>query len=96
VKVLFTPTARTQFLQAIAFIRRDKRGAAQRFRRHAERVLRRLARFPASGRVVPEFPDLPFREVIVAPYRFCYRVAGGTVWIVAVWHGAQVPKAKGT
>lgn len=47
--------------------------------------------FPHSGRTLPEFPDLPFREVIVAPYRFFYRVKGKTVWIVAVWHGAQMP-----
>ncbi|MEK6590372.1 MAG: type II toxin-antitoxin system RelE/ParE family toxin, partial [Nitrospinota bacterium] len=39
-----------------------------------------------------EFPDLPFREVIVVPYRFFYHVKGKTVWIVAVWHGAQAPK----
>jgi hypothetical protein len=29
---------------------------------------------------------------MVTPYRFFYRVKGGTVWIVAVWHGAQLPK----
>jgi toxin ParE1/3/4 len=29
--------------------------------------------------------------VIVAPYRFFYRVEGRFVWIVAVWHGAQLP-----
>ncbi len=45
-----------------------------------------------SGRRLPEFPDLPFREVIVAPYRFFYRVKEKTVWIVAVWHIAQLPK----
>jgi plasmid stabilization system protein ParE len=54
--------------------------------------LRRLERFPASGRVLPEFPDLPYREVIVSPYRFFYRIAGKTVWVVAVWHGAQIPE----
>ena len=42
-----------------------------------------------SGRIIPEFPDLPHREVIISPYRFFYRVEKKTVWIVAVWHGAQ-------
>jgi hypothetical protein len=28
----------------------------------------------------------------VAPYRFFYRVADKTVWVVAVWHGAQIPE----
>ena len=76
---------------AVSYIRRDKPSAARRFRRRAETVLRRLERFPESGRKIPEFPDLPHREVIVAPCRFFYRVKDDTVWIVSVWHGAQLP-----
>ncbi len=90
-KILFTPSARTQFLSALAYIRRDKPDAALRFRRRAELVLKRLEKFPESGRVIAEYPELPHREVIVAPYRFFYRVKGKVVWIVAVWHGAQLP-----
>ena len=48
-----------------------------------DEALARLGDFPDSGRVVPEFPNLPFREVIVDPYRFFYRVKAGTVWVVA-------------
>ena len=91
-RVRFTPSGRRQFLDAIAYILRDNPAAARRFRQRAERVLRRLERFPESGRVLPEFPDLPYREVIVAPYRFFYRVADKTVWVVGVWHGAQIPE----
>ncbi len=95
-RVRFTASGRIQFLAAIAYIRRDNPSAASRFRSDAERRLRRLRRlqrFPMSGRHVPEFPDLPYREVIIAPNRFFYRVEGETVWIVAVWHGAQLPEA---
>lgn len=91
-RVRFTPSARRQFLDVVAYILQDNPVAARRFRRRAERVLRRLERFPRSGRVLPEFPDLPYREVIVAPYRFFYRVVDRTVWIVGVWHGAQIPE----
>jgi len=91
-KVLFTPSGRKQFLAAVAYIYRENPTAAITFRRKAEKVLSRLREFPQSGRVLPEFPDLPFREVIVIPYRFIYRVKGKTVWIVAVWHGAQLPE----
>ena len=90
-KVRFTPTARKQFLDAITYIRRDKPVAAQIFREKAEDRLRRLQRFPDSGRHIPEFPDLPFREVIVRSFRFFYRIDDGEVWIVAVWHSAQLP-----
>lgn len=90
--VRFTPSARAQFLAALAYIRRDNPSAASQFRRRAERVLRRLERFPDSGRVIPEFPELPYREVIVASYRFFYRCEGDIVWVVGVWHGAQLPE----
>jgi toxin ParE1/3/4 len=88
VKVRFTPSARTQFLSVVAYIHRDNSAAAETFYRKAKKDLSRLRKFPRSGRVLPEFPDLPFREVIVAPYRFFYRIKDNTVWIVAVWHGA--------
>lgn len=90
-KIFFTPTGRRQFLEAIAYIYRDNPSAAVSFRQKAEKTLSRLGAFPESGRLLPEFPDLPFREVIVMSYRFFYRIKDKAVWIVAVWHGAQVP-----
>jgi len=44
------------------------------------------------GRALREFPDLPFLEIIIAPYRFFYRIKGRIIWFVAVWHGAQLPE----
>jgi toxin ParE1/3/4 len=90
-KVRFTPSARNQFLFAISYIRQDNPSAATRFRDRAEKTLRRLEDLPESGRIVPEFPELPYREVIVPPYRFFYRIKNDVVWVVAVWHGAQLP-----
>ena len=90
-KIKFTPSARAQFLEGLEYIRKDSPTAARNFRVKAEQVLRRLEQFPESGRSIPEFPSLPHREVIVLPYRFFYRVSGKTVWVVAVWHGAQLP-----
>ncbi len=91
-KILFTPSARTQIVSATNYIRQDNPEAARRFRQRVEVVLRRLIKFPNSGRLIPEFPGVPHREIIVAPYRFFYRVVGKKVWVVAVWHGAQLPK----
>ena len=88
-RIRFTPSARRQFLEGLAYIQRDNPTAARQFRERVERTLRRLEDYPDSGRIIPEFPDLPHREVIVSPYRFFYRVEKKTVWIVAVWHGAQ-------
>lgn len=91
-KVKFTPSARNQFLSALSYIRKDKPSAAINLRNRAEQILRRLEDFPESGRIIPEFSDLPYREVIISPYRFFYKSKGDVVWIVAVWHGAQLPK----
>src|SRR5207249_2808694 len=90
VKVRFTPTGERQFLGVVAYIMADRPTAARRFHTRATRILKRLARFPESGRRIPEFPTLPYREVIIRPYRFFYRTAGDTAWIVGVWHGAQI------
>ena len=90
-RLRFTPTARKQFLSAVSYIHQDKPLAATKFRERVEKSLKRLEMYPSSGSKLSEFPNLPYREVIVSPYRFFYRVKGKTVWIVAAWHGAQVP-----
>jgi toxin ParE1/3/4 len=90
-RILFTPSARLQFLEALEYIRKDNPSAAMDFRKKAEKSLSRLIKFPESGRFLPELPDLPFREVIVQPYRFFCKIKDAVVWIVAVWHGAQLP-----
>jgi toxin ParE1/3/4 len=78
-------------MNALAYVRRDSPSAAINLRERAEKNLRRLEQFPESGRVIPEYPELPYREVLVTPFRFFYRVKGKTVWIAAVWHEAQLP-----
>ena len=92
-KIQFTPTAKKQFLSALSYIRRDKPSAAVNFRNRAEKILRRLEDFPESGRIIPEFPELTYREVIIPPYRFFYKIKTDIIWVVAVWHSAQIPNA---
>jgi toxin ParE1/3/4 len=90
VTIEFTPRARQQFLSAIRYIRSDKPVAAARFKRTAEKALSRLVDYPESGHPVPEYPESGYRQVIVRPYRFFYKVSGETIWIVGVWRGAQL------
>jgi plasmid stabilization system protein ParE len=90
--VRFTASGRIQFLAAVGSIRRRSPQAARQFRQRAEKALKRLAKFPNSGALVTEFPDLPYREVYIQPYRFFYKVVEKTVWVVALWHGAQIPE----
>jgi toxin ParE1/3/4 len=64
-----------------------------------ERLLRevvlqveRLADFPESGRVVPEFGIAPLREIIHPPFRIVYRLDAGRVRIVRVWRSERLLK----
>ena len=67
-------------------------GQAVKFRDRAEKILQRLEDFPEPGRIIPEFPELPYQEVIISPYRFFYKIKAGIVWIIAVWQRAQIQK----
>ena len=88
-RVRFTPSALEEHFAAIEYIQQDNPPAAWKYLQHVETVLKRLQQFPNSGRSLPEYPDLPYREVIISPYRYIYRVEGDMVWIVTVWHEAR-------
>lgn len=49
-----------------------------------------LARFPRSGRIVPEFADENIREVFAYNYRIIYRLEQDEVIIAAVIHGKRI------
>ncbi|MDO9099771.1 MAG: type II toxin-antitoxin system RelE/ParE family toxin [Actinomycetota bacterium] len=89
-RVRFTPSARRELLEALAFIEQDSPVAADTMLERSVAGLAQLRNFPESGRIVPEFPDLPYREVLVNPYRFFYLITDDAVWIVAVWHERQL------
>lgn len=62
-----------------------------------ERLLReifahveRLADFPESGRVVPEFGLVQLREIIHPPFRIVYRFDQDRVRVVRVWRSERL------
>jgi len=89
--VRFTPSADAQFLSILEYIKMDNPSAALDLRKNVASSFDSVKTFPDMGRIIPEFPDLGFREIIIKPYRFFYDVVGDTVWIVGAWHSAQVP-----
>jgi plasmid stabilization system protein ParE len=52
--------------------------------------LERLADFPESGRIVPEFGLANLREVIHPPVRIVYRLDENRVRIVRVWRSERL------
>jgi plasmid stabilization system protein ParE len=91
-RVRFTPQADRQYLEALRYIRSKNPTGAATVMRRAEVVIAQLRAQPDSGHAIPEYPDLPHRELPVPPYRFFHRVVGDTVWITAVWHSRQLPE----
>jgi len=67
----------------------DKPEAARAFVRKVFGAAERLALFPKSGRVPPEIPDLPYREIVVAPCRVIYRLDRQTAFIIHAMRGEQ-------
>jgi plasmid stabilization system protein ParE len=50
----------------------------------------RLADFPESGRVVPEFGLVQLREIIRPPFRIVYRFDQDRVRVVRVWRSERL------
>ncbi len=53
-----------------------------------------LQTFPESGRHLPEFPNLPHRELLLGNYRIIYRYNSdqNSVYFVTVVHGSRLLK----
>lgn len=90
-KLIWSPTAKFDLKDIAAFIAEDSTSAAERFVRSLFHAVERLANFPESGRIVPEFNDPILREIIRKPCRIVYRVDNrkGTIEIARVWHAAR-------
>jgi toxin ParE1/3/4 len=54
----------------------------------------RLADFPESGRIVPEFELANLREIIHPPFRIVYRVDAARIRIVRVWRSERLMKVR--
>jgi toxin ParE1/3/4 len=52
----------------------------------------RLAEFPESGRIVPEFGIAHLREIIHPPFRIVYRLDKMRVRIIRVWRSERLLK----
>lgn len=90
-KLIWSPSARLDLKDISEFIAEDNPPAAKRFVERLFQVVERLAEFPESGRMVPDFGDPNLREVIRNPCRIIHRIdrEKRTVEIVRVWHSAR-------
>lgn len=89
-KIRFANTAKGSLHSAIDYIYQDNPTAAINFLGRVEKILRRLEKYPDSGRRIPEYPELPYRELLVLPYRLFYKIDDKAIFIGS--SGFQVAK----
>jgi toxin ParE1/3/4 len=80
-----------QDVESIAsYIAQDSPAYASAVVRSIVNQTKMLARFPRSGRKVPEFDDEDIREVLAYSYRIIYQLRQDEITIAAVIHGKRI------
>lgn len=88
-KVFWTDTAVNHLSSIYRYISQNSTQYAQSLVERLTRRSEQIARFPLSGRVVPEFETQQIREVIEGTYRIIYYIKPDRVDIIAVLHSSQ-------
>lgn len=88
-KVVWSPLSLDRIGEIADYIAQDNSSAAVEWVESVFTKAARLARFPESGRVVPELKRADIREIIHRNYRVIYRVRKGRVAILTIRHGRQ-------
>jgi addiction module RelE/StbE family toxin len=90
-QIALSPSARRDLRDIVRYISSDSPDRAVAFGQFLLSSIKRLADFPAMGRIVPEFDDPKIREIVVRSYRVIYLVddADRRVDVARFWHGAR-------
>jgi toxin ParE1/3/4 len=91
VEVAFAKSAEDDLLDILAWY--SSQEVPEVGRRLVAAVVERvdqLARFPDSGKVVPEFATPWLRELELPPYRIVYRRDDAVVTVVRVWRSERL------
>jgi addiction module RelE/StbE family toxin len=87
-KVHWTETAQAHLDAIHAYIAQDSPAYAKHMVDRLTRRSQQIAKFPLSGRRVPEYDVEPIREVIEGSYRIIYYIKSDQIAVLAVIHGA--------
>lgn len=87
--LLWSEPALLDLREAVEYIRTDNPSAAKATAARIRQGLERLPQFPLSGRVVPEFAEAGYREIIVAPFRIVYEATDARIVVLRVWHSRR-------
>jgi len=88
-KVHWTDTAQGHLGAIHAYIAQDSPEYATRIVDRLTRRSQQIAKFPFSGRRVPEYDVDQIREVIEGSFRIIYHIKSTQIDVLAVIHGAM-------
>ena|SRR3990167_7809662 len=91
-RILWTRTAERDLESIVDFIALEKPQTALRKLRALRSKASSLSKNPGRGRHLPELghiKGLPFREIIIAPWRLVYRIQGDVVQVLSLLDGRR-------
>jgi len=80
----FTTRARREMREILGFIAQENPKAASDLAGRITEGLEHKARFPNSGRVIPEVPEHPARELVLPPCRVFYLVDKASIFVLSI------------
>jgi len=89
VKVYWTNTAEGHLDALFNYIAQNSPEYAKSMVDRITRRSQQIAKYPLSGRVVPEYDFNQIREVIEGSYRIIYHIKSDQIDVLAVIHGAM-------
>ena len=89
-KIIWSPLAIDRVSAIAEYISSDNPGAADKWVKTIFSKVKRLAKFPQSGRIVPESDRSDIREIIHGHYRIIYRIRKNQIAVLTVRHGKQL------
>lgn len=88
-EVIWTPGARTDLDEIVAYIANDSPASALAFLEEVLSTADSLGTLSERGRVVPELAHPNVRELFIRSYRLFYEIRRNDVTILGVLHGAR-------
>ena len=89
-RVSFAPSALTNLEEVRSWYADQVPEVGERLVQEIVDAVLRLADFPESGRMVPEFGLAQLREIIHAPFRIVYQLDNERVRVVRVWRSERL------
>ncbi len=93
-QIVWSPLALKRVEEASRYIAKDKPLAARSWVEDIFKSVKRLEKYPKSGRILPETANPLIREIIRNSYRIIYQINPNSIAILTLRHQRQTLKPK--